>query len=231
VGADSPDSAGKPARLAVFVSGGGTNLQALLDHFNRAESSVARVTLVISNREGIEGLRRAERASVPTVILDPSRVDHAQTVLAVLEEYQVGLIVLAGYLKLVPAVVVERYREAMINIHPALLPAFGGSGMYGRRVHEAVIASGAAVSGATVHLVDDRYDEGRIVAQYPVPVHPGDTPAALAERVLRVEHLLLPAAVEAVLRNGPTRATSSFNAFELVETRAPSPGSIRRLTS
>jgi folate-dependent phosphoribosylglycinamide formyltransferase PurN len=118
------------------------------------------------------------------------------------------LVVLAGYVKLVPREVVARFRGRMINIHPALLPAFGGPGMYGRRVHEAVLASGAAVSGATVHYVDEQYDRGPIIAQQPVPVQPGDTPDTLAARVLAVEHELLPNVVLALarkLREGSAR--------------------------
>lgn len=107
------------------------------------------------------------------------------------------LVVLAGWLKLVPPAVVSAYRGRMINIHPALLPAFGGPGMYGRRVHEAVVASGARISGATVHFVDEIYDHGAIIAQWPVPVHESDDAGALAARVLTVEHRLLPDVVHA----------------------------------
>jgi len=112
------------------------------------------------------------------------------------------LVVLAGYVRHVPPAVVARFRLRMINIHPALLPAFGGAGMYGRRVHEAVLASGVAVSGATVHYVDEQYDHGPIIAQWPVPVHRGDTPDSLATRVLAVEHQLLPRVVIALARLG-----------------------------
>jgi folate-dependent phosphoribosylglycinamide formyltransferase PurN len=114
----------------------------------------------------------------------------------------VDLVVLAGYLKLVPADAVSAFDGRMINIHPALLPSFGGPGMYGIRVHRAVLASGATISGATVHLVNAEYDRGPIVAQWPVPVQPGDTPEALAARILEVEHLLLPAVVLAAARAG-----------------------------
>jgi len=119
-----------------------------------------------------------------------------------LSQHQIDLVVLAGYLKLVPAPVVHRYRGRIINIHPALLPAFGGPGMYGHRVHEAVLANGASVSGATVHLVDEIYDRGAILAQARVPVLPADTPDTLAERVLAVEHRLLPTVVLAAAAAG-----------------------------
>jgi folate-dependent phosphoribosylglycinamide formyltransferase PurN len=130
----------------------------------------------------------------------------------------VDLVVLAGYLKLVPADTVSAFDGRMVNIHPALLPAFGGPGMYGIRVHRAVLASGATVSGATVHLVNAEYDRGPIVAQWPVPVQPGDTPEALAARVLQVEHRLLPAVVLAAARAGrvvPLRPTRGFGEPEL----------------
>ncbi|PYP12335.1 MAG: phosphoribosylglycinamide formyltransferase [Gemmatimonadetes bacterium] len=177
---------GGPVRVAVLVSGGGTNLQALLDALH--ESPIARVTRVISNRPDAGALARARRAGVPTTVLrdanDPAELQ------AALGDAQ--LVVLAGYLKLVHAAVVARFRGRMINIHPALLPDFGGPGMYGRRVHEAVLASGVKESGATVHLVDEEFDRGEIIGQEKVRVEPGDTPDALAARVLEAEHRLLP---------------------------------------
>jgi formyltetrahydrofolate-dependent phosphoribosylglycinamide formyltransferase len=156
--------------------------------------------LVLSNRAEAGGLEIARRNDVPTLVLaDPA---DASAWLDGLARNRIDLVVLAGYLKLVPAPVVHRYRGRMINIHPALLPAFGGPGMYGLRVHEAVLALGASVSGATVHLVDEVYDRGPILAQARVPVLPGDTPATLAERVLAVEHRLLPAVVLAAAAAG-----------------------------
>jgi formyltetrahydrofolate-dependent phosphoribosylglycinamide formyltransferase len=178
-----------PVRVAVLVSGGGTNLQALLDALAPAAGAV--VTRVISSRADAGALHRARRAGIAAVTLrDPG--DPAE-LLAALGDAE--LVVLAGYVKLVPREVVARFRGRMVNIHPALLPAFGGPGMYGRRVHEAVLASGAAVSGATVHYVDEHYDRGPIIAQQPVPVQPGDTPESLAARVLAAEHRLLPEVV------------------------------------
>ena len=174
-----------PVRVAVLVSGGGTNLQALLDALH--DSPLARVARVISSRADAGALERAGRASVPTAVLrDPS--DPAE-LLAALGDAQ--LVVLAGYLKLVPAPVVSRFRGRMINIHPALLPDFGGPGMYGQHVHEAVLASGATESGATVHIVDEVFDRGKIIAQEKVRIEPGDTPDTLAARVLEAEHRLL----------------------------------------
>ena len=185
-----------PVPVAVLVSGGGTNLQALLDALR--DSPIARITRVVSSRGDAGALERARRAGVPVQVLaDPA--DAAELVRAVGDA---RLVILAGYLRRVPPVAVARFRWRLINIHPALLPAFGGDGMYGRRVHEAVLASGAALSGATVHYVDEEYDRGPILAQWPVPVRADDTPDSLAARVLEVEHRLLPAVVLALARLG-----------------------------
>jgi phosphoribosylglycinamide formyltransferase 1 len=185
-----------PVSVAVLVSGGGTNLQELLDALRGSE--VARVARVVSSRPDAGALVRARRAGVPTVVLrDPADADE---LLAALSD--AGLVVLAGYVKRVPPAVVARFRLRMINIHPALLPAFGGPGMYGLRVHERVLASGAPISGVTVHYVDEEYDHGPIIAQWPVPVRPGDAPETLAARVLEAEHRLLPLVVLQLARRG-----------------------------
>jgi len=176
-------------RVAVLASGGGTNLQALLDSLG--PDAPAQVVRVVSNRVDAGALERARQAGVPTTVLrDPA--DAAELLVALADA---DLVVLAGYLKLVPREAVARLRHRLINIHPALLPAFGGPGMYGRRVHEAVLASGVAVSGATVHYVDEQFDRGSIIAQRRVPVRPDDTPDSLAARVLAAEHELLPEVV------------------------------------
>jgi phosphoribosylglycinamide formyltransferase-1 len=178
-----------PVRVAVLVSGGGTNLQTLLDALH--DSPIARVARVISNRPDAGALARARRAAVPATVLRDAN-DPAE-LLAALRDAQ--LVVLAGYLRLVPAPVVAHFRGRMINIHPALLPDFGGPGMYGHHVHAAVLASGATESGATVHFVDEQFDRGAIIAQEKVRVEPGDTPDSLAARVLEAEHRLLPRVV------------------------------------
>lgn len=185
-------------RVAVCVSGGGSNLQALLDRLQG--EAPARVVLVLSNRADAGGLERARQAGIPAEVLaDPADASEWITRLG---RRDVDLLVLAGYLKLVPPGVVQKYAGRIVNVHPALLPAFGGAGMYGQRVHEAVLASGAAESGPTVHLVDEVYDRGEILAQRRVPVLPGDTPETLAGRVLTAEHALLPEVVLAAARAG-----------------------------
>jgi phosphoribosylglycinamide formyltransferase-1 len=221
------------ARVAVLASGGGTNLQALIDRFNADPAAPARVELVVGSRAGIGALERAERAGIDAVALDARTLGpetFARTLADALEAHRIDLIVLAGWLQLVPGEVVRRFHGRMINVHPALLPAFGGHGMFGMRVHRAVIESGARVSGATVHFVDEAYDQGAIIAQWPVPVLPGDTPESLAARVLAVEHRILPLAVEALAREpaAPVWREGEPLAFDLVAAPAPADASIHR---
>lgn len=179
-------------RFAVFASGRGSNLEALFDEL--ADHPRGRIALVASDRPDAPALARAQRRGVPVAVLDPT--DAAATI-ELLESHGIDWIVLAGYLKRVPAAVVERWRNRILNVHPALLPRFGGPGMYGDRVHRAVLEAGETASGASVHLVDEEYDRGPVVAQWTVPVESGDTPETLAARVLEAEHRLLPAVVRA----------------------------------
>jgi phosphoribosylglycinamide formyltransferase 1 len=192
--------------IAVFASGGGSNLQSLIDHFNGSSSGLARVALTISDREAAGALERARAADIAAHTItarDRTAADIGDEILALLREHDIGLVALAGYLKLVPESVVRALRGRMLNIHPALLPAFGGQGMYGMRVHRAVLDAGCRVTGVTVHHVDERYDEGRPVLQWPVPVLRDDTAESLAARVLRTEHVVYPVAIETVLRALP----------------------------
>lgn len=191
----------RPVPVAVFASGSGTNLQSLLDH--ETPDGLYHVVVVVSDREGAGALGRAEAAGRLARVIEvggrpPEEV--ASEILALLDSLDVRAIFLAGYLRLVPSAVVSAYRRRILNIHPALLPAFGGKGMFGERVHEAVLASDAEESGATVHYVDEEYDTGAIVGQWPVRVLPGDDARALAARVLSVEHLLYPAVADHVCR-------------------------------
>ena len=185
-------------RVAVAVSGRGSNLEALLHALGPA--APARVVLVLSDRPDARALDRAREHGVPAEVLSVP-ADAAEWLVR-LDRHRTDLVVLAGYLKLVPAPVIARFRDRILNIHPALLPSFGGKGMYGIRVHEAVLASGARESGATVHLVDEAYDRGAVLGQARVPVLPDDTPDRLAARVLEIEHRLLPAAVLAAAAAG-----------------------------
>jgi phosphoribosylglycinamide formyltransferase-1 len=185
-------------RIAVAISGRGSNLEALLRALQ--PGAPAEVVLVVSDRARAAGLAHAHSRKIPAVVL-PDAADAAPW-LELLREYRIELLVLAGYLRLVPAPVVAAYRGRIINTHPSLLPAFGGKGMYGERVHQAVLESGARESGATVHMVDEVYDRGTVLAQSRVPVLRDDTPERLAARVLEVEHRLLPAAVLAAAAAG-----------------------------
>ena len=186
-----------PSRLAVLASGRGSNLQAIIEHFDSlARERVATVTLVASNRADAPALLLAETASIDIAHFNSN--DDGSELLELLHKFRIDLVVLAGYLKRIPPKVIREYAGRIMNIHPALLPAFGGEGMYGARVHEAVIASGAEETGVSVHLVDDDYDRGPVIAQWRVPVDKSDTADTLAARVLNVEHVVYPRAVEMV---------------------------------
>jgi len=195
------------SRIAVLASGGGSNLQAIIEHFERlGERRGGDIVFVGSDRTKAGALERAARHNIPFgALATPARPD-GLSLDDVLERHRVDLIVLAGYLRLVPAPIVARFQGRIINVHPALLPSFGGTGMYGQRVHRAVIESGVRVTGVTAHFVDDEFDRGRIIAQWPVPVFGTDDAGTLAARVLRVEHLVYPRVVDAVASGRTTLA-------------------------
>lgn len=188
-----------PLNVAVFASGGGSNFQALLDHQNKPGVGW-RVAVLICNREA-GAIERARAAGVEAVVI-PTKGRHpadvADDLLSVLDKHQIDLVCLAGYLRLLPPEVVRRYEGRILNIHPGLLPDFGGKGMFGMHVHRAVLESGVDVTGVTVHVVDEVYDHGATLAEWHVSVRPGETPEELAARVLRVEHELYPRAVDHV---------------------------------
>lgn len=189
-----------PLAVAVFASGGGTNFQALLDH--QSETPLWQIALLIMNRQG-GAAERAAAAGVPARVIptrDRSDAEVAEETLAILEEYGIDVVLLAGYLRRVPDPVTAAYEGRILNIHPAVLPDFGGPGMYGMNVHRAVIASDVIESGATVHFVTPTYDDGVILGQWRVERLPGDTPDDLAARVLSVEHALYPRAVDHLCR-------------------------------
>jgi formyltetrahydrofolate-dependent phosphoribosylglycinamide formyltransferase len=186
-----------PARVAVLVSGGGTNLQAILDYnTERGSLAASEVVLVASNRASAGGLDRARAANVAAEVFDAT--DDGSSLLALLRTHHVTLVVLAGYLKRLPSSVVQAYHRRIVNVHPGLLPEFGGAGMYGSRVHAAVLDAGVTTTGVTAHFVDDEFDHGPRIAEWRVPVRPGDTVESLAARVLAVEHLMYPRIVDLV---------------------------------
>jgi len=188
--------------IVVFASGSGSNFQAIIDAVE-ANSIDARITGLITNNSNIQAIDRASNAGIPSRVILPSQYSDSTAfglaILDVLEEWKPDLIVLAGYMIKVPTNVTRRYRGRIINIHPALLPKYGGKGYYGERVHRAVLEAGEQESGCTVHYVDEDYDRGPIIDQKKVPVLPGDTPQTLAERVLHEEHQLLPQVIQQLL--------------------------------
>jgi formyltetrahydrofolate-dependent phosphoribosylglycinamide formyltransferase len=187
------------ARIAVLASGGGSNLQAILDHFDQlGDRRGGEVVLVASDKATAGALDRAKRQGIPIGVVATRGNPDGVPLADLLAQHAIDLVVLAGYLRLVPSDVIARFEGRVINVHPALLPAFGGPGMYGERVHHAVIEAGVRVTGVTVHFVDEAYDRGQIIAQWPVPVLSNDDAGTLAARVLRVEHLVFPRVVDAV---------------------------------
>lgn len=185
------------SRIAVLASGGGSNLQAILDYFkSRGEARSADIAVVISDRSGAFALERAANSDVEALVIlhnEPSALDEA------LRSREIDIVVLAGYLRRLPAVVIEHFRNRIVNVHPGPLPRFGGAGMYGEKVHTAVLEAGLRETAVTVHLVDEEYDRGAALAQWPVPVLEGDTPQSLAQRVLEVEHILYPRVIDLVI--------------------------------
>lgn len=185
--------------IAVFASGRGSNFQALLQAIEEKRIPNAHIVLVVSNNSDAGALAVARKHNIPAVHLSQkqfaSEKEFNRALLQTLDSQGANFIALAGYMKRLDAAVIRRYRNRIVNIHPALLPSFGGKGMYGAHVHEVVIASGAKLTGVTVHIVDEEYDHGPIVLQRAVPVEDHDSPETLAARVLRVEHQLYPEAV------------------------------------
>ncbi|MBS1583600.1 MAG: phosphoribosylglycinamide formyltransferase [Bacteroidetes bacterium] len=186
-------------RIAILASGSGTNAQRLIAHFHghpRAE-----VALVGCDKPQAPVVQRAWDAGVPTYLFNGAQLKDG-TVLRELQGQRIGLVVLAGFLRLVPAEMVRAFPDRIVNIHPALLPKYGGRGLYGEHVHRAVLAAGEAESGITIHLVNERYDEGRHLFQARCPVLPGDTPATLAARIHELEHRHYPDVVERLVNGG-----------------------------
>jgi len=183
-------------KVAVLVSGGGTNLQAIIDKVQSGELPQVELVKVISSKEGAFALERAAKAGIPTAV-----AKEQADVLNELKACGTELIVLAGYMKVLSEEIIKEYRNRIINIHPSLIPKYCGKGFYGIRVHNAVIAGGETESGATVHYVDEGVDTGEIILQRKVPVEPGDTPEDLAARVLKVEHVILAEGLKIAIDN------------------------------
>ena len=189
-------------RIAVFVSGGGTNLQALIDAEKSGLIHSGRIELVIASRDGVYALERAKQAGIPSAVVARKGCTQAEfeaRILEKLDEYRIDMIVLAGFMSILSADFTRRFPERILNVHPALIPSFCGKGYYGLKVHEAALAYGVKVTGATVHYVNEIPDGGEILLQKAVEIQPGDTPETLQRRVMeQAEWILLPQATELV---------------------------------
>ena len=186
--------------ISVLVSGGGTNLQALIDQVESGKLAGARIVQGISSREGVFALERASKAGIKGKV-----VADTKQLLSELAAEDTDLVVLAGYMKVLEPAVIEAYRKRIVNIHPSLIPKYCGKGFYGKRVHQAVLDGGETVSGATVHFVDEGVDTGEIILQRQVPVEPGDTADTLAARVLKTEHIILAEGIKKVMADLPQK--------------------------
>ncbi len=205
-------------KIAVFVSGGGTNLQAIIDNINSGYLSDVTISLVVASNDKAYALTRASENNIPTVVL--SKKEYADSnewdelVLKNVRESGAELIVLAGYLSLLGPKVIHEYSNRIINIHPALIPSFCGAGMYGIHPHEAVLKRGVKVSGATVHYVNENYDEGPIIMQKTVDVLPGDTPEILQKRIMKeCEQVILPETIR-MIADGKVRIENNIAIVE-----------------
>ena len=184
--------------LAVFASGAGSNAEKLIQYFKT--SDVASVGLVICNKPGAGVLAIAEKENIPVLLIEKETFFRGDGYVSYLHEKQIDFIVLAGFLWKIPQTLIDAFPKRIVNIHPALLPKFGGKGMYGQYVHEAVLNAGEVETGITIHYVDEHYDSGDIIFQTACPVLPGDKPGDIAQRIHRLEHVHYPAVVEDVLK-------------------------------
>jgi phosphoribosylglycinamide formyltransferase-1 len=188
-------------RLAVFASGAGSNAQKLIDHFRH--SPVGRVELIVCNKPGAGVLGIAEREGLPTLLIERESFFRGDAYLPQLKAAGIGFLILAGFLWKIPKALIDAYPRRIVNIHPALLPKFGGKGMYGQYVHEAVLQAGEVESGITIHYVDEHYDNGDVIFQTACPILDGDTPETIAHRIHQLEHLHYPRVVEEVIPMSP----------------------------
>ena len=190
--------------IGLFVSGSGTNCENIIRHFT--DSKNVKIALVLSNRSDAYALVRAEKYNIPTVILPKTDFYKEDQLLGLMQTYAIDFIVLAGFLLMIPDFLIRAYNRRMVNLHPALLPKFGGKGMYGHHVHEAVKAAGETETGMTVHWVSSICDGGEIIAQYRTPINPEDTPDDIAAKEHILEQKYFPKVIEQVLQslNSPT---------------------------
>ncbi len=183
--------------IAIFASGTGSNAKKIVEHFKHNPNIT--VSLIVSNKADAPVLDRARENGIPTLVIDRPYFYQAESILKIFNKYSIGFVVLAGFLWLVPTYLVHAFKGRMVNIHPALLPKYGGKGMYGMRVHEAVKNAGDTETGITIHFVNEQYDDGDIVFQAKCPVKPGDTPEDIAQNIHRLEHRHFPEVIEKLL--------------------------------
>lgn len=183
--------------IAIFASGAGSNAQKIIDHFRNSDK--ARVSLIVCNKPGAGVLEIARREGIPSILIEKEKFLHTDTYVDILKEQETDLVVLAGFLWKIPANLVQAFPDRIINIHPALLPKFGGKGMYGHFVHEAVVAAGETESGITIHFVNEKYDDGETILQERCTVTSEDTPDTVARKVQALEHQWFPLIVERIL--------------------------------
>ena len=181
-------------KIAIFASGSGTNAQNIAEYFNN--KPFVEVALILSNRPDAFVLKRAEKLGIPAVVFNREEFYQSDHVLDILKSYQIDFLVLAGFLWLIPDKLLRSYPNRIVNIHPALLPKYGGRGMYGDRVHQAVIENNERASGISIHYVNEKYDEGQIIFQAKCPVEKGDTPDSLAQKVHKLEYEHYPGVIE-----------------------------------
>jgi phosphoribosylglycinamide formyltransferase 1 len=187
-------------RIAIFASGSGTNAENIAKYFNNHPT--IRIELILSNRANAFVLTRAKKLGIKTIVFTSDDLKNPQKVLQTLFASKIDLVVLAGFLVKVPKIILDHFPEKIINLHPALLPDFGGKGMYGMRVHEAVIDAGKHESGITIHYVDDKYDNGKIIFQVKCQISKKDTPESLAAKIHQLEYKHFPVVIEKLLDNG-----------------------------
>ena len=186
-------------KIAILASGAGTNAENIAQYFSQNDR--IKVALIVSNNPKAGVLERAARLGIPSEVVLKADWASGESVVALLRRYEIDFIVLAGFLCMVPDALLRAFPDRIVNIHPALLPKFGGKGMYGMRVHEAVVAAGEAESGITIHYINEHYDEGTVIFQASCPVLPSDTPEEVAAKVHRLEYAYYPKVIEELLRD------------------------------
>lgn len=186
-------------KIAIFASGGGSNAEAIIQHFK--DSALVQVALIVTNKSTAGVIARADNHQLPYRVINRSILNDEEKMLPILKDHNIDFIVLAGWLQLIPSFLVKAYKDSIVNIHPALLPAYGGKGMYGMHVHRAVKENKEMTSGMTIHLVNEEYDEGKHLFQASTLLDPTDSPEDIAAKVLKLEHKYYPKVIEYLISN------------------------------